>query len=81
MRQYAASEIFPAHSRSVIGYPYGSYAAVFDGNIDFFGAGVDTVLDKLLDDARGSLDDFTGGDPIIYLRLPIVYLGYFLTSF
>ena len=81
MRQYAASEIFPAHSRSVIGYPYGCYAAVFDGNIDFFSAGVDTVLDKLLDDARGTFNDFTGGDQIVYLRLQNVYHGYFLTSF
>src|SRR5690606_7385550 len=43
-------------------------AAVLDLDLDPARAGVERVLDELLDDGRGPLDDFTGGDLVDQLR-------------
>ena len=43
-------------------------AAELDGDADAAGAGVERVLDQLLDDRGGPLDDFAGGDLVGEIR-------------
>ena len=40
----------------------GSRAALFDGDRDLGGAGVDGVFDEFLDDVGGTFEDLAGGD-------------------
>ena len=50
------------HAAAVVGDADEPAAAGFDFDADAGGAGVERVLEELLDDGRGALDHFAGGD-------------------
>ena len=51
-----------AHAVTVIGHLDESFAALLYLDKDFVSTGVEGIFYQLLDDRRGSLNDFTGGD-------------------
>jgi hypothetical protein len=50
------------NATAVIPHPAQANAAVLDFDLNALSAGIDAVLNELLDDGRGSFDYFTGGD-------------------
>ena len=56
------SRVVGGHADAVVVDADQPLAAVFDGDHDPSGRGVDGVLDQLLDDRRRALDDLSGGD-------------------
>jgi hypothetical protein len=57
-------EILAAHALAVVANADEPATARFGDDFDAAGAGVERVLDELLDDARGTLDHFAGGDAV-----------------
>jgi hypothetical protein len=56
--------VLALHAASVVAHADAGAPALFHGNVDRQGAGVERVLDELLDDGGGALDHFAGGDLI-----------------
>src|SRR5690606_22307129 len=56
--------VLAGHALAVVGHADVARAAALDLDLDRARAGVDRVLDQLLDHARGPLDDLAGGDLI-----------------
>src|SRR5690606_35526696 len=54
--------IVAAHAATVVRYADLRLAAVADDDVDARGGRIERVLDQLLDDRCGTLDDFAGGD-------------------
>ena len=52
------------HARAVVPDENARDPAALEVHLDAGGARVERVLDELLDDGGGPLDDFAGGDPI-----------------
>ncbi len=57
-------ELGGGNSAAVVAHARESHAAGFDLHFDALRAGVEAVLDQLLDDGRGALDDLAGRDLI-----------------
>ena len=59
--------IVPVHAVTVVAYADKAAAAGFDLDADSVCAGVEGVLQQLLDDGRRALDDLAGGDLVGHL--------------
>ena len=66
-------EIVTAHAGAVVGDADQPQAAARGCDIDAARTGIDGVLDQLLDDARGPLDDLTRGDAVDEIRRQLTY--------
>ena len=55
-------------------------AAEFHGDRDTTGTGINRILDQLLDDRGGTLDDLAGGNLIREIRRQLVNLAHALKS-
>ena len=66
-------EVAALHAAAVVADPDQAQAAASDGNVDARRAGVDGVLDQLLDDACRTLDDLTRGDAVDEVRRQLTY--------
>src|SRR5690606_2001504 len=62
VRGHGQRQLFRRDPAAVVGDADQLRAAFFDGDVDVRRAGVEAVLDQLLDDAGGSLDDLARGD-------------------
>ena len=62
MSREGSFDLVSRDAGAVVLNPDGSGAALFDGDRDPGGAGVDGVFDEFLDGAPGLLDDLAGGD-------------------
>ena len=60
----AEREIRLVHAASVVDDANEPLAAVLDRHLDLFRAGVERVLDQLLDRRRGTLDHLARGDAV-----------------
>jgi hypothetical protein len=58
----AEQRIVTIHAGPVVGDPNETAAASPDFDGDFFGVGIERILDEFLDDAGRSLDHFAGGN-------------------
>jgi len=56
--------VVPSHPRAVVAHPDALPAAIFREDVDGARTGVEGILDELLHDRRGALDDFAGRDLI-----------------
>ena len=63
------SEIVGVHAGAVVGDADQRATARFDRDLDPPRAGVERVLDQLLDRRRRPLDDFAGGDAVDQQRI------------
>ncbi len=57
-------EIARVHAGAVVGDANETQAAAGSRDLDAARAGIERILDQFLDDARGTLDDLTGGDAV-----------------
>ena len=67
-RSTASGEVGRAHADAVVADADEGEAAGGGDDLDLAGAGVERVLDELLDHARGTLDHLAGGDAVDGLR-------------
>src|SRR5262245_58836231 len=56
--------IFGDHALAIVGDANQSASALFDIDHDLCGPRIERILDQLLDDRRGTLDDLTGSNAI-----------------
>ena len=62
MADHREAGVVAVHAGAVVGDADEVDAALFEVDTDAARAGVEGVLDQLLDDAGGALDDLSGGD-------------------
>ena len=66
-------EVGIAHARAVVSNADQPQAAAGSRNVDVARSRIHRVLDQLLDDARGPLDDLTRGDAVDEVRRQLTY--------
>ena len=66
-------EVVSVHAGAVVGDADQPQAAARRRDVDAARAGIDRVLDQLLDDARRPLDDLTRGDAVDEIRRQLTY--------
>ena len=76
MPLHAQLRVLPTHAGPVVADPDEAAAAVLQIDLDAFRAGVQRVLDQLLDHGSGALDDLAGGDLIGERRVEQVDAGH-----
>src|SRR5690606_29310311 len=62
MARQREHELVGRDARAIIAHATQPYAAVFDFDVDTRRTGIEAVLDQLLDDGCGALDDLAGRD-------------------
>ena len=70
---YRQGEISAIHAASIVGDADEAQAAAIGHHVDARGAGIDRVLDQLLDDACRALYDLASGDAIDEVRRQLAY--------